>query len=485
MVHRYRPAAPHTVIISILALMFMVAPVSAEPSAEPVKEWTFMIFMNADSNLTGYDESDMQEMQRVGSSESVNIVTQVDRAKDEGASRYHIQKNDRYVFDQEVLEDLGEVNMGDPAVMVDFVRWAVAQYPARRYMLVLWNHGSGWKLRSGAPFYKGISYDETDHDHITTPELGTAMQEIRRIIGRNLDVLGFDACLMQMAEIVHEVMGTVDYVLASEEVETGTGWQYELIFKELMKDPFMKTEDFLAPLPKIFTGLHFFNSTTMSVVRAREMHHLGRTVANLAYRLREDPESAETIQTAVSGVQRFYDPDFADLYHLVELIKSASTNTGVIEAADEVLGTKEAVVAASSHRGYKVPNARGISLYLPEASRYREDYRDLVFARATGWADFLEYCFENGLDEPEDRAESKTRHPADYHPADNRHISELISRIEDETPDSQLIYARVLRRANEYLSNVLLTADNHRMRAETEQLLTRINTLLNRFKYPD
>ena len=35
----------------------------------------------------------------------------------------------------------------DPAVVADFLLWSVGNYPADRYMLVLWNHGGGWWLK--------------------------------------------------------------------------------------------------------------------------------------------------------------------------------------------------------------------------------------------------------------------------------------------------------------------------------------------------
>ena len=44
------------------------------------------------------------------------------------------------------VEDLGEVNMGDGKALGDFITWGIQQYPAKRYMLVIWDHGQGWRL---------------------------------------------------------------------------------------------------------------------------------------------------------------------------------------------------------------------------------------------------------------------------------------------------------------------------------------------------
>jgi hypothetical protein len=47
---------------------------------------------------------------------------------------------------ESAIEDLGEANMGDGNVLGEFVRWSMFNYPAERYMLVLWDHGDGWRF---------------------------------------------------------------------------------------------------------------------------------------------------------------------------------------------------------------------------------------------------------------------------------------------------------------------------------------------------
>src|SRR6185295_12580297 len=45
------------------------------------------------------------------------------------------------------LVKLGEVNMGDPAVLKDFIAWSKKNYPAKHYMLEFWSHGQGWRMQ--------------------------------------------------------------------------------------------------------------------------------------------------------------------------------------------------------------------------------------------------------------------------------------------------------------------------------------------------
>ncbi len=104
-------------------------------------KWTFMVYMAGDNNLSGAGDADLREMRKIGSTADVNVVTQFDNAGDVGTKRYIVQR-DRI---NERVESLGETDSGDPKVLIDFVAWARAEYPAERYALVLWNHGGGWE----------------------------------------------------------------------------------------------------------------------------------------------------------------------------------------------------------------------------------------------------------------------------------------------------------------------------------------------------
>ncbi|PYM52925.1 MAG: hypothetical protein DMD79_27460, partial [Candidatus Rokuibacteriota bacterium] len=80
---------------------------------------------------------------KVGSGDHVSIVAQFDRSGRKGlTNRYVLRKGTP--LDADVVTALGETNTGDPAVLRDFVTWAVTSHPAERYMLVIWNHGAGW-----------------------------------------------------------------------------------------------------------------------------------------------------------------------------------------------------------------------------------------------------------------------------------------------------------------------------------------------------
>src|SRR5690606_33305610 len=93
-----------------------------------------------------------------------------------------------------VLEDMGEVNTGDPQLLADVLAWTVDQFPADKYALIVSDHGASWP---------GIGGDEShDEDHLTLAEIADGIAAGLDAVGLDrLDLLGFDACLMATHEV--------------------------------------------------------------------------------------------------------------------------------------------------------------------------------------------------------------------------------------------------------------------------------------------
>ena len=62
---------------------------------------------------------------------------------------------------------------------------------------------------------------------------------VTRRTGRKIDVVGFDACLMSMAEIMYQVRQCADYSVGSQQTEPGDGWPYDTVLRALAARPTM------------------------------------------------------------------------------------------------------------------------------------------------------------------------------------------------------------------------------------------------------
>jgi len=144
----------------------------------------------------------------------------------------------------------GEVDMGDYKRAVDFVAWAKEAYPAKRYMLILWDHGTGWldpRQTKKAPADKGISFDDETGNYIRTPQICRILKEAGKV-----DVLAFDACLMQTAEAAYEVKDYTEVIVGSQEVVPGFGYPYGLFLEVMARHPDLTTEETGAVMVEAF-----------------------------------------------------------------------------------------------------------------------------------------------------------------------------------------------------------------------------------------
>ena len=124
------------------------------------------------------------------------------------------------------LADLGPLDMDRGATLQDFLIWGAKTYPADRTLLVLWDHGGG---------YRGYGGDSNfaDAGLMSLPEMGAALQGFKAATGVTLDYVGFDACLMATLEVAKVLAPCARYLGASQELEPGSGWDWRVVIDAL------------------------------------------------------------------------------------------------------------------------------------------------------------------------------------------------------------------------------------------------------------
>ena len=191
----------------------------------------------------------------------------------------------------------------------DFIRWTRENYPADRYMLVLWDHGGGFPMGYGAD---QLNEREDGEQFMPCSDLVEAVRDG----GVQFDLIGFDTCLMQDIDLVYSLEPYADYYLASEESESGFGWNYTLGFAGLAKDPGISTEEFGALM---VSGFDPYNTklnegekdtaSTLSLVDMTLVKPAHEKLEQLFERERqavlESPENYANISIAATGAYAF------------------------------------------------------------------------------------------------------------------------------------------------------------------------------------
>ena len=118
------------------------------------------------------------------------------------------------------LELFEKVSMTDPNTLASFLEYGYNNYKASKYSLILWDHGGG-------PIY-GYGLDQNFVGSLTIPKLKQAF-ESSPFKNKKLEMIGFDACLMSSVEVASLLSNYANYMVASQEVEPGYGWDYKFL----------------------------------------------------------------------------------------------------------------------------------------------------------------------------------------------------------------------------------------------------------------
>ncbi len=385
------------------------------PTYNPqIAEWTILVYLDADNNLEGPGLLDMAEMEAAGASEAVNVVVQIDRALGETDADGDWSETRRYLIQgggvetavsAQPLASLGERNMGDPQTLADFISWGMRQYPANRTALIVWDHGAGWN---------GIAFDDDTAnlgaaDHISLPDLRGALDAaLSQSNMPKLDVIGFDACLMGQLDVFQAVQPYANYVVGSEELTPGLGWDYTTLLSHLYDAPTMDGEQLsrqmVADFMQYYTTTSPDDFVTMTAVNLTQLPQLTQAVEELAHRITAVSAAASSaVGDARSGAASFarvyadaYEQYAAiDLHHFSSILAQRSPDAQVNErAAAVVTAIENAVIAHEQAAGIK--DSHGIAIYFPRNG----DFYDVAYREITQlpvWDQFLTTYHAVGL----------------------------------------------------------------------------------------
>ena len=414
------------------------------------KEWTVMVYLAGDNNLDSAGVIDLKEMKKVGSTEQINVIAQFDReGKAIATNRYYIRKGGTLAKD--VVGSLGETNMGNPRVLEDFIKWGIKNYPAEHYLVVVWNHGNGWndenvyrvarnmmklnikrrgevvlpakgaqkdsvsirRIRAigGKKFrhalfhtsimkaitIRGIAYDDDAQDFLDNIEMKRLLASTKKILKRKIDILGMDACMMSMAEVVYQLRDSVSLTVGSEEVEPGDGWPYDRILAKLAKKPAMTPNELATTIVNEYVASYPANAgVTQSACDLSKAGLLASAVDQLADVLNSHLSDASVRATVIEcrlQTQAYDTPDYIDLYDFCNLLESKTGFDDIRAACSAVKNMiqRNGLVIRSGYKGKNVKHSNGLSIYFPQKS-LSSLYATLDFTKKTSWGKFLERC---------------------------------------------------------------------------------------------
>ena len=325
-------------------------------------EVTVMVYMIGTDLESSYGmaTTDVWEILNGKVYDNINVVLQTGGCKRWNNTVFDDRKVERWAINSSNFSRLGtvgSVSMVEPDTLSDFIKYSADNFPANRYMLILWDHGGGSET--------GYGYDENYPNGSMSPdEIGKALKDS----GIKFDIVGFDACLMANLETALAIEPYADYLVASEETEPGEGWYYTNWVKML---------DSNTSLPSITIGKQIIDDYVSSSKKANSKNEITESMIDLgelAYGIKApltkfskatldelNSNNYQEIAIARSNTKEFSKSSNLDQVDLVDLANKINVS-GSGELIDAVKS------AVKYNKTYNTNNSYGLSVYFPYSS---------------------------------------------------------------------------------------------------------------------
>ena len=412
-----------------------------------IKPWTFIVYIAADNDLRAFAARNIKQMASIGSNNNINIVVQIDikiTGNNKITRRYFIEKN-RIIHINANDPHSQRMDSGSPNTLISCCKWAMHDYPAQDYALILWNHGTGIidpiygriinpvnlfsfnpiinkleldrtigfidRIDTNQKEQRGICWDDSTGNYLTNKELELALATIRKKVlnDKKISIIGFDACLMSMLEVGNITKNYADIMVSSQEVELGTGWDYSRVLAPFMKGSFDKFT-FAKHIVNTYAQTYgnITNDYTQSAIDLSHINKLEKNVHYIAQLLSEclANQKNNMVKKAIwsshskAFCTHFDEPSYIDMYHLYsnleKNINQFQLNNSNKEFALKSSLKKElnigkrimAELIIESRVGKNLHRASGLSIYFPER-KIHASYPKTKFAAHNAWVNFL------------------------------------------------------------------------------------------------
>ena len=413
----------------MLAILFALALITqalafnlGEPVINNNRDWTILIYMDGDNNLEQWALTDLKELEDgiAQTNNKVDVLVLLDRAKGysnkfgdwTGAKIFHVKpspasqsSSNKDAISSEILADLGELNMGDPKILETFINDGIKKFPAKRYALVMWDHGAGWVNMANDNDAPGTAKGS---DEILLNELKIALQNTRHLFNNNkLDLIAFDMCLMGQADVIATCAEFARYMTAGATTLPAVGMDYLAALKIFAQD--LETQEIVKRLvPAANNGFLNINWTTASLT---------------AFDLSKSQKFIDACKNLFNKIALIADNSWGDLtraifYSLNYISASDYRNKGYalssidfqdflrriknfnLNLNNEIKDLEQAIseLILNTQAGPDLPLCKGLSIYAPlRSENMRADYADNDFNKLTGWSNALNkiYAMQN------------------------------------------------------------------------------------------
>ena len=362
------------------------------------KPWTVLTYMAGDNSLGDFVDRDLAEMQAgvTPYMHSLAFVNTHKQGYQKTAQRIIVKKEGLYQDGQNLIN----VDSGKAQTAIDAGFWAIENYPSEKFVFIFWNHGSG-PLNPAKN--RGICFDDTTGNYFNEFDIHQILSAIQKKLGRNIDIVACDACLMAGIELAHNIKSYANFYVSSQETIPGDGYQYQYFFNALNYD--IDAKSLAYKMVTAYDKCYYSGTSdyTLSAVDLNKVDPLIDNVNQLSIALLNAlySQSRYLVLQAIKKAAfsnpniRFHEKDYIDLYSFYSQLYYDIYYLNIAQNQKiEILNIlragmyflKQAVFSTASSPKYA--SVKGLSIYLPQGEIH-ESYEQLLWAQNTRWIDLL------------------------------------------------------------------------------------------------
>lgn len=241
------------------------------------KDWTVLVFMEADNDLFPYASWNLWEMEagttddvtRTASTSVTDLIVQAEGPQALASGQTSNSLRRLHMFSQKetgpdspwsfatpktiadfrsttldnvkspVVEKLANsAHQSESVRLRDFLLWGQKKYPAKHYMIVVWGHGQGWGAstgnnKAGLLTSGGLAYRDSTGSWLSIDDFAKALNDFKTVNRAPADLVIADACLMQMMEVAYQLSPVARYILGTTHVQANQGLPYRKIMIQM------------------------------------------------------------------------------------------------------------------------------------------------------------------------------------------------------------------------------------------------------------
>jgi len=400
------------------------------------KDWTVLVYLNGNNATASQAVTTMRQLEFVGSNDKMHMAAQLARPKAlldkwshdwNGVRRYEVKNNGQefnagaVVIDgltgflpgktkgikSDVLQDMGDVDMGKGQTLAEFLEWGITKYPAKNYMVVMQGPSEG---------VSGMMHDVLHDSKMSVADLGAAFKQVHEKTGKKIDIVALNGSATNSLEVANELKDHAKLLVGSQDIQAGQSMPLAMVMNEISnvsKDgeqspltvaQYMLLMNSMAPgalsivdLDKIGPAKEAWNDLAKNLISA------GVTKEQLHSMLEKTQDFQGASKNSAYGNSR-------DAIHFAKIVQEEVADDKVKAAAAKAVDALEASLVGDVANGKRMEEANGISVFAPTNYGFMRpdgtpvikdglrdaDYSKTNFAKDTQWDELLSGAAQDG-----------------------------------------------------------------------------------------